>query len=122
MSAVKTFGFCLVVAVMPVASSLFRIYVRQDAVQLGYELSLQERRRDQLRATQQELEVELAAATSPGRLSLMAQRLGLHPPQAGQYLSASPTARVAQKDEALETLEGLESDKAAASRSTHARP
>lgn len=122
MSAVKTFGFCLVVAAMPVASSLFRIYVRQDAVQLGYELSLEERRRDNLRATQQELEVELAAATSPGRLSQMAQRLGLRPPQAGQYLTAGPTPRVAQKNEALEPLESLESDKAPTPGSRYARP
>lgn len=122
MSAAKTFGFCLVMASMPVASSLFRIYVRQDAVQLGYDLSLQERRRDNLRATQQELEVELAAATSPGRLSQMAQRLGLRPPQAAQYMSAGATPQVAQKDEALESLDGIEQGRRKSARGAHARP
>lgn len=106
---------------MPVASSLFRIYVRQDAVQLGYELSLGERRRDHLRATLQELEVELAAATSPARLNLMAQRLGLHPPKTGQYLWVSPTPRAAQTDGTFEALESFETDASAVLRSEHAR-
>jgi cell division protein FtsL len=119
MTGIKTLGFCLLAAALPVTASLFRIYVRQDAVQLGYDLSREERRRDTLRATQQELEVELAAATSPGRLGKMATRLGLRPPLPSQRVGAAQTARVAQKDEALEALDGHRNRTATGSDAQH---
>lgn len=103
MNAWQTFIFCMLMAAMPVSASLFRVHIRQDNVQLGYDLSVEERRRDALRAEQQELEVELAAATSPGRLSQLAARLGLRPPQSHQWIKGDATREQAD-DHLLDAL------------------
>ncbi len=72
---------------MPTGASLFRVYVHQDAVQLGYALSAAERLRDGLHGRAQRLQVELAAQRSPSQLAQVARRLGLRPPSVGQVVS-----------------------------------
>lgn len=64
----------------PLAAGLFRVWVNQDAVQIGYELSAEAERRRQLGALTEKLEVELAAERSPERLVRLARQLGLSAP------------------------------------------
>lgn len=99
MNAWQSFVFYASMASMPVGASLFRVHIRQDNVQLGYDLSAEERRRDVLRAEQQELEVELAAATSPGRLSQLAARLGLRPPKSHQLIRGEPVGADSESED-----------------------
>lgn len=72
----------------PVTAGLFKVWVYQDAVQLGYRLSEREEERKRLRNEVRQLEVELAAERSPPRLSALAKTLGLVPPEARQQLGA----------------------------------
>jgi hypothetical protein len=65
---------------VPVGAALFRVWVHQDAVRLGYELSTQEDQRRKVRNELRQLEVELAAEKTPSRLSDLARTLGLVPP------------------------------------------
>jgi hypothetical protein len=90
--------FFVWMAAMPVSAGLFRVWVHQDAVQMGYSLSSQEHRREGLRATERELEVELAAARSPVRLKQLAANLGLKAPAPGQLRGVTPLAHLAQAD------------------------
>jgi hypothetical protein len=76
---------------LPTTAALFRIYVHQDAVQLGYALSAAERQRDVLHGQLQRLEVELAAVRSPGHLAKLASSLGLRPPSVMQVISGRHT-------------------------------
>lgn len=85
-------------ATLPMSVGLFRVWVHQDTVQMGYALSAEERRRDTLRASAHELEVELAAARSPARLAVLANKLGLQPPVPGQLVGATPTPHLARAD------------------------
>jgi len=73
----------------PVAAGLFRVWVNQDAVHVGYALSEQTKRRDDLRALIRELEVELAAERSPERLMRLANKLGLKPPTSDKTFGAA---------------------------------
>lgn len=72
----------------PVAAALFKVWVYQDAVQLGYRLSEREEERKRLRNEVRQLEIELAAERSPPRLSALAKALGLVPPEARQIVRA----------------------------------
>jgi hypothetical protein len=72
----------------PVAAGLFRVWVHQDAVQLGYRLSEREENRKNLRNTLRQLEIELAAERSPAALVAMAQRLKMVPPAPEQMAVA----------------------------------
>jgi cell division protein FtsL len=74
----------------PVSAALFRVWVHQDAVRLGYELSAKEEQRRKVRNELRQLEVELATEKTPSRLSDLARTLGLEPP-------ATLTARVGPK-------------------------
>ncbi len=69
-----------VAIVLPVAAGLFRVWVNQDAVQIGYRLSTEMKRRHRLQGQAQELEVELTAERSPERLKRLAAKHGLAPP------------------------------------------
>lgn len=69
-----------------VGAALFRVWVYQDAVQLGYRLSEREDELRQLRNDARQLEIELAAERSPAHLSELARSLNLVP------LSAVPVA------------------------------
>ena len=90
--------FYIALAWLPVTCALFRVWVQQDAVRLGYALSAQERRGDALRATFVELEVEAAAARSPAHLAQIAARLGLRPPTPDQLASGTQTSHLARAD------------------------
>ncbi len=74
----------------PVSAALFRVWVHQDAVRLGYELSAKEDQRRKVRNELRQLEVELASEKTPSRLSDLARTLGLEPP-------ATLTAKVTPK-------------------------
>ena len=78
---------------MPALSGLFRVWVNQDAVNVGYELSEQAKHRRELRDLIRRLDVQLAAERSPERLTEIAYRLGLAPPRADRVFgSARPGA------------------------------
>ncbi len=94
----KGIVFYVGLAAMPVSSGLFRVWVHQDAVQSGYSLSAQEHRRELLRASARELEVELAAAHSPARLARLAASLGLKPPAPGQLHGITKLPHLASAD------------------------
>jgi hypothetical protein len=85
-------------ATLPMSVGLFRVWVHQDAVQMGYALSAEEHRREALRASAHELEVELAASRSPARLASLAGKLGLKPPAPGQLVGTSAAPRIARAD------------------------
>ncbi len=74
----------------PVGAALFRVWVHQDAVRLGYELSTREEQRRKVRNELHQLEVELAAEKTPSRLADLARTLGLEPPAT---LTATKTPR-----------------------------
>ena len=78
-------GFLAAVAMvvafaLPVGAGLFRVWVHQSAVQMGYRLSEEARRRTKLLDLSRKLELELAAARSPDRLVRLARELGLERP------------------------------------------
>ena len=90
--------FYLVLASMPVGASLFRVWVHQDAVQMGYALAGEEHRREGLRTNLHELEVEVASERSPARLVRIAANLGLRPPATGQLVSGTQSSHLARAD------------------------
>jgi hypothetical protein len=71
--------FALLGLGLPVGAALFKVWVHQDAVQLGYQLSEYETQRKRLRDEAHQLEIELAAERSPANLLLLAKRLSLAP-------------------------------------------
>ena len=82
-------GLALVALVaVPVVAGLFRVWVHNDAVQTGYQLSEAETRRAELKHSKQQLEVELAAEKSPDRLTRLATKLGMGPARPDQLLGA----------------------------------
>ena len=85
MRAMSTLMFLAALAA-PAGAGLFRVWVNQDSVQMGYALSEATAERRRLQDQLHELEVELAAETSPEQLSRLARRLGLQPPTANQIL------------------------------------
>lgn len=91
--------FYMVIVGLPTTAALFRIFVHQEAVHLGYALSQAELQQRTLSARARELEVEVAAARSPARLVTMARALGLRPPSLGQNVSGqSMPAHLARAD------------------------
>jgi hypothetical protein len=63
----------------PMAAALFRVWVNQDAVQVGYALSAQAQKKRELGDQIRQLEVEIAAERAPGRLLQLAAKLGMVP-------------------------------------------
>lgn len=74
----------------PLFASLFRVWVHQDAVQLGYALSEQTREQRRLDDELKKLEVEWAAERAPDRLKVLASRLGMAPASPSQLLGVAP--------------------------------
>ena len=68
------------ILVSPVMSGLFRVWVHQDVIRLGYELSVAERERQKLVAEFEQLQIEFATAKSPDRLVKAATELGMKRP------------------------------------------
>ena len=62
-----------------VGAGLFRVWVYQEAVQLGYRLSEREDELRRLRNDVRQLEVEAASERSPAHLAELARTLGLEP-------------------------------------------
>ena len=91
-------AFLLCVTAMPMASAMFRIWVFQDNVRLGYAMSVQQQAREVLLARLHELQVEQAAARTPARLVQIAHKLGLQPPQPGQLVSGGAAPHLAQAE------------------------
>jgi hypothetical protein len=89
---VRTFFWVALVAI-PVAVGLFRVWVHHDAVESGYALSKEEGRRQELRRTNEQLRVELAAERSPERLAQRAAKLGLTAPAPRQVYGAHSGGR-----------------------------
>lgn len=88
--------FIAVLAIVPSAASLARVYVRQDCLAQGYQLSVQQQRRDTLRAQLRRAELERARGRGPAALTQMARALKLGPPRPGQNLgAATPSSRTA---------------------------
>ncbi|MEE8409868.1 MAG: hypothetical protein V3T05_09700 [Myxococcota bacterium] len=79
----------LLIFAVPVAASLFKVWVYHDAVSSGYALSEEVSRRQRLRRETQQLEVELAAERSPERLARIASDLWLTPATPEQIFGAS---------------------------------
>ena len=71
------------VLLAPATVGIFRVWVHQDVIQLGYQLSVAEKERRQFIAELEELQVEIAAVKSPDRLERMAKNLKLFQPAAG---------------------------------------
>jgi hypothetical protein len=78
-------------AVTPVSACLFRVWVHQESVRLGYQLSTEERRSGELSQLERQLELELAAERSPARLVQLAKTLGLRPPAPTQVVGKRAT-------------------------------
>jgi len=75
--------------VSPVGVGLFRVGVHQDVIQLGYRLSVQEKRRQTLVAELEQLQVELATSKSPDRLSTIARELKMFRPVSSKVFGVS---------------------------------
>ena len=74
-------------ALCMVGVALLHVWLRLQAVHMGYVLSTTSKLQNQLEQENQELKVELATLTSPDRLEVMARRrLGLTPPEKGQVI------------------------------------
>jgi cell division protein FtsL len=83
-------GLCLL---GPVVAGLFKVWVYQDAIQLGYRLSEREEERRRLRNDVRQLELELASERAPARLLQLATRLGLAAPTPAQIFDAGEGRR-----------------------------
>jgi hypothetical protein len=80
------------VLALPVAASLFRVWVHHDRVAMSYVLSEEDQKRREARRLAQQLEVELASLRSPEVLSARAAALGLVPPVPEQILAGRSPA------------------------------
>jgi hypothetical protein len=76
---------------MPIGAGLFSVWVNQDAVRLGYQLSVEEKERARLQEMVRQLEIERAAERSPEHLLQWAAKLGLMPPASTQVLREQPS-------------------------------
>ncbi len=77
------------VLLAPATVGIFRVWVHQDVIQLGYQLSVAEKERRNFIAQLEELQVENAAAKSPDRLERAAKKLRLFQPVAGAVFGVS---------------------------------
>ena len=80
----------VLVVLGPVLGGLWRVWVYQDAVRLGYHLSEAIKERDQLDARYRELQVQRAAVLSPANIKRMASTLGMKPPDREDEWSWAP--------------------------------
>lgn len=77
-----------------VSAGLLRVWVHQDTVQLGYQLSASEKRAAELNDLVHQLEIELTAELSPDRLAQHAGPLGLMPAASAQIMGrVTPTSK-----------------------------
>jgi len=86
--SIGTVVFVIVGLGAPTGAGLFRVWVNQDAVQAGYELSRETRRKRDLKSKLRQLEVEYTAERSPQRLLEISGKLGFAPPTARQVFAS----------------------------------
>lgn len=79
-------GLAVAVAAL-VGAGLFRVWVFQDAIHLGYRLSEEEAEHRSSQGKLRNLEIELAAERAPERLQRLARRLGMRPPRAAERIA-----------------------------------
>jgi hypothetical protein len=85
--------FWVLVFLAPISAGILRVWVHQDIVRLGYQLSDLEKQRRVVRQQLQQYEIELAAEESPENLARVARKLGLRPPSPQQLLQLSRSER-----------------------------
>ena len=76
----SSISFGILAFVCLVGAGLFRVWVFQDVIQLGYQLSVAEKKSHKLVGRIEKLRVELAAEHAPSRLETAARRLELMRP------------------------------------------
>jgi cell division protein FtsL len=74
--------------VMSVLFLLVMVYVWQhlSAIEVGYQIEAQKTQVEQLREQNRQLKLNEAQLSDPGRISVIAQQLGLNEPQPGQVV------------------------------------
>jgi hypothetical protein len=85
---------CSLVLAMPTSAAVFRVWVHQDVVRMGYQLSAEEKERAHLQDLVRQLEIERAAERSPEHLLQWAAKLNLVPPTSRQIIKeGSPNVK-----------------------------
>ena len=85
---IRHLGFLLLLLAPLTVAALFRVWVHQDTIELGYGLDAAEKQREDLTQEIRALHIALAAERSPSRLSRVAATLGLHPPTPRELFAA----------------------------------
>ena len=96
MSARRALLFFVLLGSLPTAACLFRVWVRQQNVSLGYVLHQREERLASLRVEVRKLEVARAAGRTPRVLTALAANLGLGPARPHQFVGISAAAPAAE--------------------------
>lgn len=86
------------ILVSPVMAGLFRVWVHQDVIRLGYELSVAEKERQSLVAEVEQLQIEFATAKSPDRLVKAAEKLKMQRPPSDAVLGITFVEDEAQSE------------------------
>ena len=76
----KTLFLLLSLAALPTMAGLWRIWVYQDIVQLGYKLTTERQRLAELATATHTLELELATLKAPARLHELAVKFNMRAP------------------------------------------
>ncbi|HXE07736.1 MAG TPA: hypothetical protein VN612_07560 [Acidobacteriaceae bacterium] len=79
--------------VMSILFLLVMVYVWQhlSAIEIGYQIEAQKTQVEQLREQNRQLRLDEAQLSDPGRISVIAQQLGLGEPQPGQVVRPDGT-------------------------------
>ncbi len=84
---VNSYSVVIILCLCLVSLALFQVWLRLQAVRLGYVLSTTSKLETKLKQENGELKLELATLTSPEHLEEMARlRLGLRDPEKGQVV------------------------------------
>jgi len=84
---VNSYSVMIILCLCLLSLALFQVWLRLQAVRLGYVLSTTSKLEKKLKQENGELKLELATLTSPGQLEEMARlRLGLREPEKGQVV------------------------------------
>ena len=85
--ALNSYSAMIILCLCLVSLALFQVWLRLQAVRLGYVLSTTIKLEKKLKQENGELKLELATLTSPEHLEEMARlRLGLREPEKGQVV------------------------------------
>jgi hypothetical protein len=89
MNTTRWIGLYLALAALPVGTALFKIWVYQDNVRLGYALNYEEKRALQLKTQLYASDAQVAALRSPAMLVAKARALALVAPEPAQLTGTS---------------------------------